>query len=549
MISMKLNSPAPRALRLLAALLPLATFALAADTTKPQDNAAPAPEAPLHEIGAPSDATVTPTPTPKHVRNEDGSIVMHQMDDGENRVSISDFTYVGPEETVPGNAVAVLGSVKVDGTVDGNSVAVMGSNTINGAVHGNVVAVLGSIKLGPEARVDGNVVAVVGTVSRAPGAFVGGHIVKQGGAVDFSDDSGAYSWWQRAARRGRPIAFGPHLHVFWLLSICTIALYVLLALAFPGGVTKCGETLAHRPGITVLTGVLGIIALPVVFILLLITVVGIPIAFVVLPIGVIAAIMFGKAALYALIGRSAIGKQAHPALATLVGAIIMVLFLLVPFIGGMIWIVLAFLGYACALTTLFTPKRTVPPAGGAPAGTPPDAPMAPASPVPPAAMGLVTAVPEAAGAAAQPAAPADPAPPVLSTPPVPPLLARVSEAALPKAGFWIRILALIIDAILIGIVTSMREWFPVALATYAAILWKLRGATIGDIIFGLKVVRVDGAPMEWVTVVVRALACFFSIVVVGLGFIWIAFDRDKQGWHDKIAGTVVVRHPKTPSLV
>ena len=42
--------------------------------------------------------------------------------------------------------------------------------------------------------------------------------------------------------------------------------------------------------------------------------------------------------------------------------------------------------------------------------------------------------------------------------------------------------------------------------------------------------------MEWVTVVVRALACFFSIIVVGLGFIWIAFDREKQGWHDKIAG-------------
>jgi uncharacterized RDD family membrane protein YckC len=54
--------------------------------------------------------------------------------------------------------------------------------------------------------------------------------------------------------------------------------------------------------------------------------------------------------------------------------------------------------------------------------------------------------------------------------------------------------------------------------------------------------------VDWVTVIVRALACFFSIVAAGLGFIWIAFDREKQGWHDKIAGTVVVRLPRA-SLV
>jgi uncharacterized RDD family membrane protein YckC len=87
------------------------------------------------------------------------------------------------------------------------------------------------------------------------------------------------------------------------------------------------------------------------------------------------------------------------------------------------------------------------------------------------------------------------------------------------------------------------------LAMYAAVLWKLKGSTIGGIIFGLKVVRVDGKPAEWVTMIVRALGCFFSLIVVGLGFFWIAFDREKQGWHDKIAGTVVVKLPKGSSLV
>jgi uncharacterized RDD family membrane protein YckC len=55
--------------------------------------------------------------------------------------------------------------------------------------------------------------------------------------------------------------------------------------------------------------------------------------------------------------------------------------------------------------------------------------------------------------------------------------------------------------------------------------------------------------MDWPTAVVRALSCFLSAVVAGLGFLWIAFDGDKQGWHDKIAGTVVVRVPKGRSLV
>jgi uncharacterized RDD family membrane protein YckC len=532
---MKHTSHALRAVRLLATLIPFAAAVFAADPAKPQDTAAPTSEAALHEIGAPTDASVTPTPT---VKSNDGpAMEMHQMDDGDhNRVSVSDATYVGPDETVPGNAVSVMGSLTVDGTVNGNCVSVLGSTTINGTVHGNAVVVLGKLKLGPHAHLDGNAVAGVGMVVKEPGAFVGGHIVKQGAGVDFSDDSGAYSWWQHAARKGRPLAFGPHLHIFWILSVCTIALYVLLALAFPAGVTKCGETLAHRPGLTLLTGVLAIIALPVVFILLLITVVGIPIALVVLPIAIVACIVFGKAAVYALIGR-AIVKNSNPAIAALVGALVLCAFYLVPVMGGLLWIVVAFVGYACAVTALFSSRKPAPPAAPGPV---PVAPMAAALVVP-----------------ANDSAPG--IPPPLATPgdaaqAVPPVaavqsLTLASEAALPRAGFWVRIVALLIDVLLIGMVTQMHDWFPVALAAYGAILWKLRGATVGDIIFGIKVVRIDGAPIEWVTAVVRALACFFSIIAVGLGFIWIAFDREKQGWHDKIAGTVVVRLPRGSSLV
>ena len=551
------TSNALRAARLLAALIPLAVAAFADDPAQPQGAAAP--EAPLHEIGAA--AAPTPTPTVSPTPTPSGTVVfkttvVHQFDDSDhNRVSIADATYVGPNETIGGNAVAVLGPVTVDGTVEGNSVSVMGTNTVNGTVHGNAVVVLGTMRVGPNARIDGNAVAIAGVVIKEPGAVIGGNLVQQGGGLDLFDNSGAHDWWDRAFRRGRPMAFGPHLRGFWLLSVCTVALYVLLALIFPAGVTKCGDALVERPGITLLTGILAIIALPVVFVLLLITIVGIPIAIVVLPIGIMAFVTFGKAAIYALIGRSILGKGVHPVLAVLLGVAILIGFYLVPIAGGLLWVIMAFLGYACAVTAIFKSGKPAPPVATPPAApvSPAPAPAVPPSDATPAAAPLMATPPELAPTA-PPAAPPPLAPPVapvaLATPlSVPAPLSRESEAALPRAGFWIRMVAILIDVLLVGIVTRMHDWFPVALAIYGALLWKLRGATIGDIIFGLKVVRADGGPMEWVTVIVRALACFFSAVVAGLGFIWIAFDREKQGWHDKIAGTVVVRLPKGSSLV
>jgi len=130
--------------------------------------------------------------------------------------------------------------------------------------------------------------------------------------------------------------------------------------------------------------------------------------------------------------------------------------------------------------------------------------------------------------------------------------APLNVAALPRAGFGIRMGALLLDIILVGIVTQQlhdHDVFLVLLAAYGAVMWKLKGSTIGGIICGLQVVRVDGRLIDWPTAVVRALSCFLSLAVVGLGFIWIAIDHDRQGWHDKIAGTAVVRAPKGTSLL
>ncbi|HVY81617.1 MAG TPA: RDD family protein [Steroidobacteraceae bacterium] len=140
-------------------------------------------------------------------------------------------------------------------------------------------------------------------------------------------------------------------------------------------------------------------------------------------------------------------------------------------------------------------------------------------------------------------------------PPPPPPNPPTDTVALtyPRAGFGIRMAALFIDLILVAVVLniidSKLQAELIALAAYGAVMWKLKSTTIGGIVFGLQVVRLDGRPIDWATATVRALSCFLSLLVAGLGFIWIAFDGGNQAWHDKIAGTVVVRVPKGVSLL
>jgi len=84
----------------------------------------------------------------------------------------------------------------------------------------------------------------------------------------------------------------------------------------------------------------------------------------------------------------------------------------------------------------------------------------------------------------------------------------------------------------------------IALAVGVAIVsfWRYFGATPGKLAVGVKIVdaRTGGAPPTG-RLVVRLLCYLVSALPLYLGFLWIALDRRKQGWHDKIAGTVVVQ--------
>jgi uncharacterized RDD family membrane protein YckC len=117
-------------------------------------------------------------------------------------------------------------------------------------------------------------------------------------------------------------------------------------------------------------------------------------------------------------------------------------------------------------------------------------------------------------------------------------------------GFWIRFVAYIIDAVLVGIVYSIAFAISAALGVlvyvaalvYFPVCWAVLGQTIGMMPFGLRVVRADdGGKITWTNAILRLIGFVISAICLYIGLIWAAFDPRKQGWHDKIGGTVVVK--------
>ena len=69
-----------------------------------------------------------------------------------------------------------------------------------------------------------------------------------------------------------------------------------------------------------------------------------------------------------------------------------------------------------------------------------------------------------------------------------------------------------------------------------------RGQSFGKRFIGIRVVRTDGRPIDYQTAVLRHIVGYpFSILLFGLGVVWMLWDGRRQGWHDKLAKTVVVR--------
>jgi len=448
------------------------------------------------------------------------------------------------------NVVSVIGDTRILGPVSESVVAVMGNAYVDSKVDGDVVAVLGNVELGPNAEVGGDVVSVFGVVHRDSAAIVHGAV--QGVfTVDFGGFSRLQTWIERCLLYGRPLAFAHGLGWAWTLALGFLAFYICLALCFRQAIDRCVQTLETEPGSTALAALLAVLLTPVLVVLLCITVIGIAaVPFVV--VSLFCAGLFGKAVMLAWVGGRVAGNRAgpatHPALAVLIGGAIVLVLYCIPVLGFLVYKLLGFFGMGAVVYTLVLMVRARKAANGQALGSPPASAAGTAS--------AAATANEASMAAAAASGPSVSSGPSASSAPTPAAVAAAHiSAAMPRAGFWIRMAALLLDVLLVGFVMSVPaghvfgNFHLVILAVYGAVMWKLRGATVGGIVFDLHVVRLDGRPIDWETAIVRALGCFLSLFVVFLGFIWIAFDHNSQAWHDKIAGTVVVRVKKGVPLV
>jgi uncharacterized RDD family membrane protein YckC len=436
--------------------------------------------------------------------------------------------------------VSIFGDTKVTGTAQDAAVAVFGNTTIDGKVDGDAVAVLGNVELGPHAEIGGNVVSVLGIVRRDPAAIVHGG-VQNIFTADFGGFYGLRTWITHCLLYGRPLGLVSGLGWAWGLALGFLAFYVCLALLCRPAIDRCVHTFERQPGQTLLAAIVAMLLWPVLLVLLCVTLIGIAAVPFVMA-AIVCAVLFGKAVMLAWIGGRITGpaalKGGHPAFAVLVGGAVVLVLYVVPVLGFLVYNLLGILGFGAVVYTLILAGRArqaakvePAPAGVSPASI--DA-AAPASTVPPSEPAPSAPEQPQAAASAAPAASAGQAP-------------SQATASMPRAGFWIRMAALFIDILLVGFAMSILHHVVhlhlLVLAAYGAVMWKLRGSTVGGIVFDLKVVRLDGRAVDWETAIVRALGCFLSLAVAGLGFIWIAFDGANQAWHDKIAGTVVVRVP------
>ena len=146
-------------------------------------------------------------------------------------------------------------------------------------------------------------------------------------------------------------------------------------------------------------------------------------------------------------------------------------------------------------------------------------------------------------------------------------LAAPEATAVAYAGFWIRVWAALIDTILIMLITyplliaiygwayldeGNKESFVAGPADFviswlapafgSIIFWLTKQATPGKMAISAKVVDArTGNTLSTGQAIGRYLGYFVSSLPLGLGLLWVAFDPRKQGWHDKLAGTVVIR--------
>ena len=134
--------------------------------------------------------------------------------------------------------------------------------------------------------------------------------------------------------------------------------------------------------------------------------------------------------------------------------------------------------------------------------------------------------------------------------------AKTRIASGPRAGFWKRFLATLVDGLLFvglgyaatqGLGWSTRGLAFQAVSEAVSLLYfgyfegSPSGQTLGKRMLGIRVMDFEsGAPLGFGRAAVRQLARGLSALALGLGYLWMLWDPERRTWHDKLTDAVVV---------
>jgi len=437
---------------------------------------------------------------------------------------------------------------------DGESVreivVVNGSATIEGYVRDNVTVAFGTLRLASTAVIEGSLVVVGGNATVEPGAVLRENLLVIGGRVEgppnftpgrdhfvigatpLLERARAFApWLSEGLLMGRPIV--PRLGWVWTIVAITFFVSLVLTLIFLDAVRLCAEALAARPLSTFLVGLLVLLLTGPLAVILAASVIGIAVVpFLLCAVAI--AWLLGKVGVAVWIGGSAIGMRVpstrpQAVLAYVLGFAVICIAYMVPILGFVVYGLVGVVGLGAASLAFITAYRRENPAPPKAARTPPPVTAPPAAPLQADAM------------------------PMGETPVDPPVSQAAPDSLVffPRASFLDRLCAFALDCALVLIANEMLDLTrsdggPILLLlAYHIVFWTWKGTTIGGIICQLRLVRMNGEPLRFVDALVRGLSSLFSIAVLGLGCFWILRDPERQAWHDKIAGTYVVKVPRS----
>jgi uncharacterized RDD family membrane protein YckC len=525
-----------------ALILAAAAVSAAAQAVPPQPPAAPP------EIAAPQAPDLPPAPELPDAPPAIDDVFDARGEQGAVRIG-QDLNLAAGDALR--EAVVIFGDATVAGQVDNDLVVIFGTLKLTGnaAIGGSLVAIGTNVSADPGVDVRRDLVVIGGNLDAPADLIPGGeHVVIGGGVLGgWLADIGPY--FARGVLLGRVIV--PDLAWNWFAVALFFLVYLAINVLFDGPVRACAATLRAKPLTAFGVGLLVLLLVGPVSMLLAVSVIGlavVPFVFCAL----VAGWIVGKVAVARWIGMSIIPEEenhrAHAVRSFVIGFVLIAIAYMIPLLGIITWAIVGVLGLGAASLAFIAAYRRENPRPVAPARVPPAAPPPPV----PAPYAAPHATPEAAPLAYEgtppPAAPGEPVPALAGGPSIVGV-----AAAMPRALFRDRLAAFVLDIILVAITVgilddlllpSADDVFLPLLLIYHIGFWTWKQTTVGGIICQLRVVRVDGAPLTFADALVRGLSAIFSLAVLFIGALWMLRDPESQTWHDKIAGTYVVKVPR-----